>query len=471
MMKSKWFLLLFALAVAVSCQDLEATWNAMKNGDPTKGTEEMDGITFGYFSDEDTQKIAAELAKGGKSSSIDYSKYVLRPFTSKEDYLEGLKQLNLPFSEEQYSLLNSIEYNGQSIFCRLSFSPFVAKVTKVTLESSNPDIVSFRNTDDILNFYLDVHGVGECDIKVVAEGINRLERTIHLRISAKIGLLVYTDAFWLNNITARLKYKTTELPKGIRSIYLNVKDSATVIGYSRIIDQRNGSRSFQAISDTTTYRIHQHTDKFRVGKRIILRNVSDAVRKYNLDKKARSYLLLPSSDLVESFRLNPNQSVKFIVRRSGSAYEMDIFGQTLRMDKYQVYWINRTVSMYGSWPGLNRMVEKIDDKYYLSFDEPYHCRRVELGMNVIGNSPYLVFNVMMTESQMPSATDDDEDDPLADFRDSQGEVVDSIGTQLKDYFIVTFLQNISQQKKDSLSNVLNNIIKEIPDSTKWQLGY
>lgn len=470
-MKVKWLLSFIVVVAAVACQDLEATWNAMKNGDPTKGTEAMDGITFGYFSDEDTQKITAEIAKGGKSSSVDYSKYVLRPFTSKEDYLEGLKQLNLPFSQEQYSLLNSIEYNGQSILCRLSFSPFVAKVTKVTLESSVPDIVSFRKTGDILNFYLDVHSVGECDIKVVAEGINRMERTIHLRISAKVGLLVYTDPFWLNNYIARLKYKTTELPKGVGSLYLNVKDSATVIGYTRMIDQRDGSRSFKGVSDTTTYPIRQHTDKFRVGKRIILRNVSDAVRKYNLDKKTRSYFLLPSSDVAESFRLNPEQAVKFTVRRSGNAYEMDIFGQTIQMDKYQVYWINRTVSLCGRWPGLNRKVEKIGDKYYLSFDEPYHCKRVELGLNVIGNSPYLVFDVMMKESQTPSATDDDEDDPLADFRDSQGEVVDSIGTQLKDYFIVTFLQNISQQKKDSLSNVLNNIIKEIPDSTKWQLGY
>lgn len=465
-------LFLAAVAALSSC-DTEELWKQLIDNDPSKGTEPIESFSFGYMSEKD-QKAAedalAEWSKNKGKGMIDMGQFPAVSFMSKEEIASVPDEQKQYFSGSNAAMVNTMEIPGSKVLCKVTCNPFAAKMTELTVSSSDESVVSFEKTDDIRAIYMLVHSVGECDVKVVAEGVNRMERNYHIRLVDKVSLMVYTDAFWLNNLTARLKYKTKALPVGVKSLYMNVRDSATVIGYSRIVDQRNGDTAFRGVTDTIAYPVNQHTDKFRVGRRIILRNVSDAVSTFNNTYNKYSYIRLDEKT-AQSFKDNLSQKVKFSVRKSGDAYEMDILGQTISMDKYQIYWINRSVSNNGQWPSADREVVEVDGKYYLKFIESRMCKRIECALDIIGSNPYLMFDILMKKSQVSSETDADEVDPYDDFRDGSGEVVDSLGSQLKDYFVVTFINNMSQHKKDSLANALNDIVHEIPDSLQWQLTY
>jgi hypothetical protein len=84
-------------------------------------------------------------------------------------------------------------------------------------------------------------------------------------------------------------------------------------------------------------------------------------------------------------------------------------------------------------------------------------------MDILSDSPYLLFNVVMKKSQTPSSSDDDEEDN--DDSDSGND------EELKDYFVVQFNENISAAGRDSLSRQLHELVNQQPDSLKWILDY
>ncbi|MBQ2486132.1 MAG: hypothetical protein II518_03620, partial [Candidatus Methanomethylophilus sp.] len=237
------------------------------------------------------------------------------------------------------------------------------------------------------------------------------ERSYHLKVTEELTLKVYMDPFWMNNLTARIKYRCKSLPRGVDRMFLNVRDSVTVIGQALVMDQRKGDTSYRTLSDTTAYPLRQHTDRFRKNRRVLLRNVSDAVRKYNLDKRAESFI---------------------------------------------------RVSGYGAAGPGERYVRQ-DGKWYAVEEAPFECRQVRLSMDILSDSPYLLFNVVMKKSQTPSSSDDDEEDN--DDSDSGND------EELKDYFVVQFNENISAAGRDSLSRQLHKLVNQQPDSLKWILDY
>ena len=453
---------LLAVVLSVSaCREYD-DW-LRQYDDPSGGTEPLTAIRLGRFGEEEQEAIVSLL---DRKKTVKYEDYTLMPYVSREDY-ENMRhnEGDINMTDDQMTSVNTVEYDRGTHLVRLEYEPFLAKVTKVTVTSSNPDVVSFEDTDHVLNKWMKLNSVGECDVTVRAEGVNVMERHIHLKVIGKIRMQLYTDAFWLNDVSCRLKYKTKDLPKGIGSLYMNVQDSATVIGLSRGIDQRKGDRTFVSYTDTTSYPLWQHTDKFRKRKRVILRNVSDAVRKYNRTLERKCWIKVTEAQ-AESLR---KYAPEYSVRRVGDGYELTMLGQTFPIDKYQLHWINRTAFIYGRWPA-GRGLEKVDGEWYMTFVEPFVAKRIVLSMEVIGNNPYLYFEISMKRSQTPSQTDEDEDDPDEDFRDGSGEVVDSLGTQLKDYFVYDFVDHLPLRSRDSLSRVLDGLIRDYPDSTKWKIN-
>lgn len=460
----------FAAALClVSCTsyDYEKFFENMLSGDLSKGTDPMTSVSLGRYSSEDRDDIEKKIEKKKK---VTYSNYTLLPYFSLESQ-KAMEEMGGHFASADMSSVNMIDLDDGPVLCRLSFEPFTAQVKKVTFEVADESILSFRSTDDVQGYYIDLHQVGETDVRVTAEGINTVVVHYHFKVTGRVALMLYTDAFWLNNLTARLKYKTKKLPKGVSSLYMNVRDSATVIGYARGIDQRKGDKTFNGMADTTTYPVKQHTDKFRKGKRIILRNVSDAVRKYNSQMVRECWIKVDETyaDALSAVSVLTG-SVPYTVKRNGDAYILEMAGQTFNVDKYQLYWINRTVLYYGSWPA-NVRFKKVDGQCWMVFDEPFMCKQIQLAMDVVGNNPYIMFDYSFKKSQEPSSTDDDEDDPSEDFRNEAEDVVDSLGTKLMEYFTFTFVDSYSSKSRDSLSRELNRIISEVPDSIKWKLNY
>ena len=88
------------------------------------------------------------------------------------------------------------------------------------------------------------------------------------------------------------------------------------------------------------------------------------------------------------------------------------------------------VSGYGAAGSGVRYVQQ-DGKWYKVEQSPYECKQIRLGLDVLSDSPYILFNVVMKKSQTPSSSDEDEED--TDDSDSEND------EELKDYFVIEFL--------------------------------
>ena len=122
------------LAAAVASCDIEDRWNAMINGDPTQGTEPMESAELGWYSLEDQADIDDALS-GGRT--VRYDHYTLLPYTSVEKLDDYVEQGLIQISEEDRALVNTMDFDRQDYLLRMSYEPFVAKVTKVTVTSSD----------------------------------------------------------------------------------------------------------------------------------------------------------------------------------------------------------------------------------------------------------------------------------------------------------------------------------------------
>lgn len=306
---------------------------------------------------------------------------------------------------------NAIDYDWGEMEMVAVYRPSDAYVKSVSVTSSDTSVVSVSRGTVPMGFRVRINGVGECDLRMRAVGNETVDRSYHLKVTEKLTLKIYMDPFWMNNVTARIKYRCKSLPRGVDRMYLNVRDSVTVIGKATAMDQRAGDTGYRTVYDTTAYRLRQHTDKFRKNRRVILRNVSDAVRKYNLDKRAVSY-----------------------VRVAG----------------------------YGS-EGAGRTYVKHEGNWYVVEERPFECAQVRLSMDVVSDNPYLLFDIVMKKSQTPSSSDDDEEDT-----DDGGNTDDG---ELKGRFAVEFNENMSAASRDSLSRRLHELVGMQPDSLKWILNY
>lgn len=390
-------------ACILSCDRFLNPFDTGYGGELGIGDKDISYIELGYPRD------IEDYTGGRKGGKTDYSDLVMLVDSvrfASIDYsgAEGVDPSSLDPS-------NPIDYDWGDVEMVVVYRPSDAYVKTVSVTSSDTSVVSVSKGTLPMGFRVRINGVGECDLRMHAVGNQEVDRTYHLKVTEELTLKIYMDPFWMNNLTARIKYRCKSLPRGVDRMFLNVRDSVTVIGQARMMDQRRGETSYRTVSDTTVYPLHQHTDRFRKDRRVILRNVSDAVRKYNHDKKGKSYI---------------------------------------------------RVSGYGAAGSGVGYVQQ-DGQWYAVEEAPYECRQVRLSMDVLSDSPYLLFNIVMKRSQTPSSSDEDEED--TDNSDTGDD------KELKDYFVIQFNENMSVSARDSLSRRLHELVETQPDSLRWILDY
>lgn len=385
-----------------SCDRLLNPFDSPYGGELGIGDKDISYIELGY--PRDLEDFTGGR-KGGKTGYGDLVMLIDSSRFARMDYDGGTVDVS------SLEASNVIDYDWESVEMVAVYRPSDAYLQSVSVTSSDTSVVSVSKGTVPMGFRVKINGVGECDLRMTAVGNETLRRTYHMKVTEELTLKIYMDPFWMNNLTARIKYRCKSLPRGIDRMFLNVRDSVTVIGQARVMDQRRGDSDYRIVSDTTVYRLREHTDRFRKNRRVILRNVSDAVRKYNAVKKESSYI---------------------------------------------------RVSGYGSEGAGKRYVQQ-DGKWFVVEDAPYECRQVRLGLDVISDSPYLLFNVVMKKSQTPSSSDEDEEDS-DDSPDTDDE-------ELKDYFVIQFNENMKPSDRDSLSRRLHELVNTQPDSLKWILSY
>ncbi len=353
-------------ACIFSCDQFFNPFNTDYNGEVGIGDKDISYIELGYPRDVGDYS-------GGKYKYDDLVMLTDSVRFSKIDYSGS--QVDAGTLDRS----NAIDYDWGEVEMVAVYKPADAYIQSISVTSSDTTVVSVSKGTVPMGFRVKINGVGECDLRMRVVGNRTEDRSYHLKVTQKLTLKVYMDPFWMNNVTARIKYRCQSLPRGVTRMNLAVRDSVTVIGQAKAMDQRKGETQYRTVSDTTTYPLHQHTDRFKKDRRVLLRNVSSAVRKYNLDMKAQSYIM---------------------------------------------------VSGYGAAGAGVRYVQQ-DGKWYKVEESPFECKQVRLGLDILSDSPYLLFNVVKKKSQTPSSSDDDEED--TDDSDTGND------EELKDYFVIEFL--------------------------------
>ena len=279
--------LLFCL---VGCEDfLDDVFSG--SGNLGGGNSDLTGVTLGY---EQEMEDFAHKSKKKKVqvvplTDVETFSSMQMDSTSLALYAAQLGYTSLsPEEMEKFKLAigmgercNPVSYDNESYTFVVSFKPTNARVNSIALSVTDTTLLKIsRIQGENLKFKFEPLGVGECDINLVVDGNNRIEKTYHVKITSTLTLKVFADAFWLGGTKGRLKYRCKSLPRNVRTMYLAMEDSVTVIGKFRKEDVL-AAEPITIVRDTTTFAAKSHTDQFRKNKRRLLRNVSSAVRKYN----------------------------------------------------------------------------------------------------------------------------------------------------------------------------------------------
>ena len=202
------------------------------------------------------------------------------PFTSQEAY-EMVKESDS--YEEGMTLRNRFEYSSKDLELDLKVYPAnTANVKQIVVTSSDTTVIRVLGTS-MSGIKVRFGELGDTDITVKVIGKeNELTQVFPLRVIGTVDLRVRITAFWLRNVATKLRMGTKKLPSGVKDMVLWSKDSVTVVGYCGYYDlKKYGSREI-AVRDTVTYSMKEFWCRYKKGYYYLLRDITPAVRQYNL---------------------------------------------------------------------------------------------------------------------------------------------------------------------------------------------
>lgn len=193
---------------------------------------------------------------------------------------------------------NDYEYSETPSIMTVKTYPDYALVNSVTVESSDPSVLEIlpsQKDDDVCTVRVQAHKLGDAQLKLTVCGDkNTVVSVYDIRVCTTVELQFYINRYWIGGVSSRIRFKPKSLPLGAKEMLMEIKDSVSVIGYCCYYDF-NVSREPQFVRDTTTYPMKDHYERFKKGKRILLRNVTDAVRKYKREMTHPGNMYDPAS--------------------------------------------------------------------------------------------------------------------------------------------------------------------------------
>ena len=371
----RFYLSLFAAVCAVACTDpLDNIYDTMGH---ITGHSEIQDVNLGYYT--------IPPSVGGMSAMRDEYFVPYLDKTAIDKAGDGV--------EDGYRA-NVLEYHAPDrVF--VNVKPNDAYIRGVKLESDDPSVVTFLpDPEHPLGYYTIPVSVGETEVKLSVKGEKDrvVNRTYPVRVNATTTFKVHVPKFWYSNIfNTRLRYRVKDMPNGIPAMYMDVTDSVTVIGRCEYFNHRLYGSVKQYKLDTMTFPLRRHTERFRKGKRVFLRDVSDAVRKFNSGKEPGTY--------VQSYTV----------------------GGQMRHD---------TLDCYYSWS----------------------TAQIELSLNIVSDNPYLVFTpiVKCKNSSRDSDDNDRSDGDIDDPVDSD----DTNDEEALQYFKFSFNDGLTSHQRDSIMKAL-----------------
>ena len=369
------FYLLFAAGCTLMCTSCDDFFNDIGRSS-LLGNNELKDIMLGYYT---------EAPSAGKHS-----------YNKDNAFVSFLDLTQTQGSAEKYegkydgeiNTDNILEYyDGYEVWA--VGKPDNAAISAVRLVSADSSIVNIIPGDFPTKYKLDPKGVGETDLTLTVKGENTLEKTYHMRVNATTSFKVHVPKFWYSNIlTTKLRYRVKDMPANVKSMYMDVMDSVTVFGQCEYYDYKKFGDQKQVLRDTITFPLKKHIDRFKKGKRVLLRNVTSAVREFNHTR----------------------------------AHE----GTTI--NRYVVDGVQH--------------VDTVAHKY------PWITSQIELSLYIVSDNPYLVFTPIVKVKDSPKDKDDDDtSDGDIDDPDTSDDTNDK---EAEPYFKFSLNDGLTPQQRDSI---------------------
>lgn len=338
-------------------------------------------------------------------------------FTPYEQYLDLIEREYIDSTQIER---NEIEFQGKPYKLHIKGIPEYGDVDEIVVKSSADSIVSVKSIGPGF-CEVEFHDYGDVDFTVFVKSNARVfEKTYQMRVIGTVDVKFRITPFWLRAMTTRIRMALKNIPDKYDDLFLLVRDSVTVIGYCEYFDHNKYGYVRQFCRDTVTYPCLYHSLVFRKGSAKLLRDVSNAISKF------------------ESMR---------------------------------------TLGTEIHYPFTNMDVYEIRDHEY-----PWHAEQVFLHWLPACDNPYIRFthsvnskktfdHLVVNEDGLPS----DEDDEGETVQLEDEDMPDEDDVETLNYFNIAPLDVSSQRELDSLANVVNDLKQsygysyELPDEKKDSL--
>lgn len=257
-----WTLLLSGIALLfVGCDKLDM--NAIKQGNMS-----MVDFQFGY---------TTHSSKFEKMLGVSDGQFTA---LNTEETFEMLRKSGT--MEEGLLLRNKFEYREDPVVLTVKTNPERGvAIQDIVCTSSDTSVVKVLSVD-FEGVKVDVRGLGDVDLYVKVSGKkNSIEHVYPLRVVGTVDLRFRITPFWLRKVATKIRMNTRKLPEGVKDMVMLSKDSVTVIGYCEYYDFEKAGRNALYKRDTTTYEMHEFMCHYKKWTLYMLRDITDAVRKYS----------------------------------------------------------------------------------------------------------------------------------------------------------------------------------------------
>lgn len=152
----------------------------------------------------------------------------------------------------------------------IKYTPDDANIRRVTLESSDTNVIRVSRSDRPLKFFLEVMDMGDCNITVTLEGNNIIRKTYPVRCVYTAYIIFYISRLsdLIDNPIQWIDYKVTTMPDKWYPFVMYVQDSLTLtsICEAEVWDAKEFFKTGKLVNkdstltDTVTSRLRSHVE-------------------------------------------------------------------------------------------------------------------------------------------------------------------------------------------------------------------
>ena len=173
---------------------------------------------------------------------------------------------------------NHLEYADHSRKLLVKTYPELARVSGIRLKSSDPSILEIISVEGNEITY-QTRQVGDVVLTLEVDGpVDTKVLEYPVRIYFPVDVNFYITPYWAHSIfNTRLRYKVSQIPKGVGEMIASIQDSVTVCGYCQYYDF-NKSRSPFYKRDTIRLSRQDQVNRYKKNKKVLIRNITSAIR-------------------------------------------------------------------------------------------------------------------------------------------------------------------------------------------------